>query len=316
LIRTPFLSSDQYALVKTALVINGAQFEEKRFDSIGPSIGSELQTRSVYAIILVILAIALFIAFAFRHVSKPVSSWKRAVVEMARLQQASRAQADEEARLSRYVAEASKLRQEETKKFNDAAREASAQTAKFTQESQRLARESEALAKSIESTRVETEKLSRANDEHVDALHKSSSKLGLLTADIGSLGDKIKDVIKDGGSMAVSRPSFELDLCRASTCSSLARESFSVSTRVDSINFASASDSRARRCDSCVNFAVCADASRAASLNFLVSSWRSFDASATYRERRASSSACAREACCSRAISTTARFQLDTGFDT
>jgi len=85
LIRTPFLSSDQYALVKTALVINGAQFEEKRFDSIGPSIGSELQTRSVYAIILVILAIALFIAFAFRHVSKPVSSWKYGVVALLSL---------------------------------------------------------------------------------------------------------------------------------------------------------------------------------------------------------------------------------------
>lgn len=85
LIRTPFLSADQYALVKTALVINGSQFEEKRFDSIGPSIGSELQTRSVYAIILVILAIALFIAFAFRHVSKPVSSWKYGVVALLSL---------------------------------------------------------------------------------------------------------------------------------------------------------------------------------------------------------------------------------------
>lgn len=129
---------------------------------------------------------------------------KKAVVEMARLQQTARAQADEEARLSRYVAEASKLRQEETKKFNDAAREASAQTAKFAQESQRLARESDSLAKSIESTRIETEKLARANDDHVDALHKSSSKLGLLTADIGGLGDKLKEVSPLWGSMAVS----------------------------------------------------------------------------------------------------------------
>ena len=72
-------------MVKNALVINGAQFEEKRFDSIGPSIGSELQTRSVYAIILVILAIALFIAFAFRHVSKPVSSWKYGIVALLSL---------------------------------------------------------------------------------------------------------------------------------------------------------------------------------------------------------------------------------------
>lgn len=85
IIRTPFLSADSYALAKTALAINGAQYEEKEFTSIGPTIGSELQTRAIYAILLVILAIALFIAFAFRKVSKPVSSWKYGVVALIAL---------------------------------------------------------------------------------------------------------------------------------------------------------------------------------------------------------------------------------------
>ena len=48
----------------------------KRMDTVGPILGQELQSKSITSIILVILAIVLFITFAFRHVSKPVSSWK------------------------------------------------------------------------------------------------------------------------------------------------------------------------------------------------------------------------------------------------
>src|SRR3989344_7890343 len=49
---------------------------EKRFDSIGPVLGTEALRKSIVSIVLVILAIVLFIAFAFRKVSEPVSSWK------------------------------------------------------------------------------------------------------------------------------------------------------------------------------------------------------------------------------------------------
>ena len=50
--------------------------EEKRFDSIGPVIGNELKKKSVTALLLALVAIVLYIAFAFRQVSRPVSSWK------------------------------------------------------------------------------------------------------------------------------------------------------------------------------------------------------------------------------------------------
>lgn len=49
---------------------------EKRFDTIGPTIGKELRQRSILALVLAASAIVLYIAFAFRQVSKPVSSWK------------------------------------------------------------------------------------------------------------------------------------------------------------------------------------------------------------------------------------------------
>lgn len=48
---------------------------EKTFSSIGPILGKEAIYKSWISIILVLLAIVLFVAFAFRKVSKPISSW-------------------------------------------------------------------------------------------------------------------------------------------------------------------------------------------------------------------------------------------------
>lgn len=48
----------------------------KTFDTIGPVLGAEALRKAYVSIILVILGIVLFITFAFRKVSEPVSSWK------------------------------------------------------------------------------------------------------------------------------------------------------------------------------------------------------------------------------------------------
>lgn len=47
-----------------------------RQNTIGPTAGAELQSKAAKAIIAVVIMIVLFITFAFRGVSKPVSSWK------------------------------------------------------------------------------------------------------------------------------------------------------------------------------------------------------------------------------------------------
>lgn len=49
---------------------------EKQFTSIGPTIGKELRKKSFWAIVLVMLMIMLYISWAFRHVSRPIASWK------------------------------------------------------------------------------------------------------------------------------------------------------------------------------------------------------------------------------------------------
>lgn len=72
---------------KYADVLKGAfgEITEKNFSSIGPAIGSELKNKSIWAIILVLVGISLFIAWAFRKVSEPVKSWKYGIVTLLTL---------------------------------------------------------------------------------------------------------------------------------------------------------------------------------------------------------------------------------------
>jgi preprotein translocase subunit SecF len=58
---------------------------EESFTSIGPSLGKELARKATWALVVVALAIILFIAYAFRHVSKPVSSWRYGFIAVVAL---------------------------------------------------------------------------------------------------------------------------------------------------------------------------------------------------------------------------------------
>ncbi len=63
----------------------GPLAQEKSFTSIGPSVGAELVRKSIISFILVSLGIIFFIAFSFRKVSKPVSSWKYGLIAIGTL---------------------------------------------------------------------------------------------------------------------------------------------------------------------------------------------------------------------------------------
>lgn len=65
-----------YAELKRTYEKDGTTLVEKRFESIGPLIGEELRKKTVYAVVGAILAIMLYITYAFRKVSHPVASWK------------------------------------------------------------------------------------------------------------------------------------------------------------------------------------------------------------------------------------------------
>ncbi len=76
IIKTLEITNDQKNDLVEVLSSDGNTLTEKSFTSIGPSVGKELRKKSIISIILVSLGIILFIAYAFRRVSKPISSWK------------------------------------------------------------------------------------------------------------------------------------------------------------------------------------------------------------------------------------------------
>jgi preprotein translocase subunit SecF len=55
------------------------------FNTIGPVLGAEAAWKSITAVLFVLIAIILFITWAFRKVSKPVASWKYGVVAVIAL---------------------------------------------------------------------------------------------------------------------------------------------------------------------------------------------------------------------------------------
>jgi len=59
--------------------------EEKRFESIGPLIGEELKSKALWAIGVALVVIILYIAWAFRKVSRPVASWQYGLVAIIAL---------------------------------------------------------------------------------------------------------------------------------------------------------------------------------------------------------------------------------------
>ena len=84
IIRTRDLSEGEHQKVLSA-VLSFGEGKEIRFDSIGPVIGKELKKKSVTAMILVIVMIILYIAFAFRKVSQPVNSFYYGLMAVAAL---------------------------------------------------------------------------------------------------------------------------------------------------------------------------------------------------------------------------------------
>lgn len=73
IVRTRDLNTTERGVLVDALQGTGATVE--RFTEVGPTIGNELRRKAFVSLALIALMIALYVAFAFRSVSKPVSSW-------------------------------------------------------------------------------------------------------------------------------------------------------------------------------------------------------------------------------------------------
>ena len=84
LLRQRDLTNDEKISLENALGTLGTMHEDQ-YNSVGPVIGAELLKKAWIAIVLVTLSTVLFISFAFRRVSKPISSWKYGVVAIITL---------------------------------------------------------------------------------------------------------------------------------------------------------------------------------------------------------------------------------------
>lgn len=85
IIRTKDVSEETHQEILNIFKNKFEGAEEERFESIGPAIGQELRQKSITAMILVVVGIALYLAWAFRKVSRPMSSWKYGIVTIIAL---------------------------------------------------------------------------------------------------------------------------------------------------------------------------------------------------------------------------------------
>ncbi len=80
LIRTKSLDEKSHQELLTKLEESFGKVDEQKFDSIGPVVGDELRKTATVGVIVTLVLIGLYVAWAFRKVTQPVASWKYGVI--------------------------------------------------------------------------------------------------------------------------------------------------------------------------------------------------------------------------------------------
>ncbi len=85
IIRTPKQDEEKHKMLLQSLKTEVGDFTETSYESIGPVVGEQLTRQAAYQLILVSLGIVLYIAYAFRKVTKPISSWQFGIAAIVSL---------------------------------------------------------------------------------------------------------------------------------------------------------------------------------------------------------------------------------------
>lgn len=85
IIRLPEIDEPTHQKLIEAMDKKIGRTREFSYETIGPAIGSELRRKALWAFVGVLLTISLYIALAFRKVSRPVSSWKYGLITLVTL---------------------------------------------------------------------------------------------------------------------------------------------------------------------------------------------------------------------------------------
>jgi preprotein translocase subunit SecF len=84
-IRTRSLTEPEHSAILSAISSSSTPATELAYTSVGPALGSQFTNKALWAIFAVMLVIVLYIAFAFRKVSRPVPSWGYGLTVIAML---------------------------------------------------------------------------------------------------------------------------------------------------------------------------------------------------------------------------------------
>lgn len=85
IIRTKPVDQDKINKLKSYLTSKLGKVEERRVEFVGPIIGSELKQKAILALMLASAVIVLYIAYSFRKIPKPTSSWRFGITAVVAL---------------------------------------------------------------------------------------------------------------------------------------------------------------------------------------------------------------------------------------
>lgn len=85
IIRTKPVDQNKINELKSSLSKKFGKVEDRRVEFVGPVIGSELRQKSLIGVAIASIVIVLYIAFSFRKIPKPASSWRFGITAVVAL---------------------------------------------------------------------------------------------------------------------------------------------------------------------------------------------------------------------------------------
>ncbi len=86
IIRTNNLSADEHSLFIEKLKSEFSdKVTEENYQTVGPVVGRDLTNKAIWSVVIASIAIILYIAYAFRRIPKPASSWRFGLAAVAAL---------------------------------------------------------------------------------------------------------------------------------------------------------------------------------------------------------------------------------------
>jgi len=76
IIKTKYISTETHDKLLAKLKDKFGNLTEPRFTTVGPTVGNTMKSKAILALIVALLLIVVYIAFAFRKVPKKVSPWR------------------------------------------------------------------------------------------------------------------------------------------------------------------------------------------------------------------------------------------------